>query len=353
MLGGRIFRRRVRSGAPDSILRRFSETPYGELAIQGPIAVHRDATFDQHVSIGPIAEIDRLNPFYAGADSRVLLSLGELMTEFPPDFVEGVASYLHLNPRLSPTAFIYAGDFEARTHLANSFDFSWVAGLYGDAAHQGTGTADVVIGLEMYAENLGAGNVAGLWGMYCQVGNYGSGTLTNGYGLFIDRPVNSGGGTYTNNYGIGIEDQTSGGTIAGNNFNLFSEGVTAKHIVEGTLGIGNLLSPAGKVHIKGTADVVQLVVDGFSSQSANLLEFRNSVPSIQLAIAGNGRDFILDTVTGTKWGTAVGQKQAWWGATPIVQPAGIVDADGTLADITTKYNSLLAKLELMGLLAVA
>jgi hypothetical protein len=29
---------------------------------------------------------------------------------------------------------------------------------------------------------------------------------------------------------------------------------------------------------------------------------------------------------------------------PVAQQAGIVDADGALADITTKFNSLLAKL---------
>lgn len=30
---------------------------------------------------------------------------------------------------------------------------------------------------------------------------------------------------------------------------------------------------------------------------------------------------VLSTTTGTKWGTATNQKQGWWGATPVVQPA--------------------------------
>ena len=38
---------------------------------------------------------------------------------------------------------------------------------------------------------------------------------------------------------------------------------------------------------------------------------------------------------------------------PVVQATGIIDADGTLADITTKFNSLLTKLEAYGLLVVA
>src|SRR3990167_5580431 len=127
MLQGRIFRRfKKQQQATNEISRRFKETPYGKLAITGPIENHGDVTFDSHVAIGPIAEINRLNPFYAGADSRVILAIGELMTEFPATFVEGVASYLHLNPRVAPTAFIYAGDFEARTHANNALDFSWL-----------------------------------------------------------------------------------------------------------------------------------------------------------------------------------------------------------------------------------
>ena len=41
------------------------------------------------------------------------------------------------------------------------------------------------------------------------------------------------------------------------------------------------------------------------------------------------------------------------GGTPQAQQAHIVDADGQLADITTKFNTLLADLEGYGLLAAA
>jgi len=70
-------------------------------------------------------------------------------------------------------------------------------------------------------------------------------------------------------------------------------------------------------------------------------------------ILSEGSHLQLGTTTGTKIGTAATQKLAIWNATPIVQPVGIVDADGTLIDITTKFNSLIGKLESFGLLAVA
>jgi hypothetical protein len=56
---------------------------------------------------------------------------------------------------------------------------------------------------------------------------------------------------------------------------------------------------------------------------------------------------------GTKIGVTTNDKIGFWNATPVVQPTGIADADGTLADITTKFNSLLSKLETIGILAVA
>ena len=50
---------------------------------------------------------------------------------------------------------------------------------------------------------------------------------------------------------------------------------------------------------------------------------------------------------------AVKGNTGFYGKTPIIQPTTIIDADGQLADITTKFNTLLAKLEALGLLADA
>lgn len=119
------------------------------------------------------------------------------------------------------------------------------------------------------------------------------------------------------------------------------------------LGLGVRKTIHAKLHVSGTENVVQFIVQSNLIQTQNLVETHSVLGVTRLAIAGNGRDFILDTTIGTKWGDAVGQKQSWWGVAPITQPSGIVDADGTLADLTTKFNVLLSRLELMGLLAVA
>jgi hypothetical protein len=43
----------------------------------------------------------------------------------------------------------------------------------------------------------------------------------------------------------------------------------------------------------------------------------------------------------------------FYNTAPVAQPAHTIDADGTLADITTKFNALLLKLETLGLVASA
>jgi hypothetical protein len=89
---------------------------------------------------------------------------------------------------------------------------------------------------------------------------------------------------------------------------------------------------------QGTSDL------GFARNAAGVVEVNNGS-------AGTFRDLILRAIeidgALNHDGTTVG----FYGTTPATQPTTIVDADGTLADITTKFNSLLSKLETLGLLA--
>lgn len=76
---------------------------------------------------------------------------------------------------------------------------------------------------------------------------------------------------------------------------------------------------------------------------------RNSAEVIRLTAAGlqvaAGKNFVLDTVTGSMFGTASTQKQAWWGATPIVRPT--VSGARNLPE--SALRNLLTALATMGL----
>jgi hypothetical protein len=57
--------------------------------------------------------------------------------------------------------------------------------------------------------------------------------------------------------------------------------------------------------------------------------------------------------TQTKAIQILGNKIGIFSQTPVVQQSHIVNADGSLADITTKFNTLLASLEAYGWLMSA
>jgi hypothetical protein len=90
--------------------------------------------------------------------------------------------------------------------------------------------------------------------------------------------------------------------------------------------------------ILGNRDNVQLIVKANATQTTNLVALQNSSGTVQLAIAGNGRDFILDTTTGSKIGTATSQKLGFWNATPIIQPTTAIAAATFVANTSGIAN---------------
>jgi hypothetical protein len=74
-----------------------------------------------------------------------------------------------------------------------------------------------------------------------------------------------------------------------------------------------------------SAATTPLALKAAVSQTAPGFELQNSAGTPQLQIAANMRDFVLDTTTGTKIGTATSQKLGFFNATPVVQPTEITD----------------------------
>ena len=70
--------------------------------------------------------------------------------------------------------------------------------------------------------------------------------------------------------------------------------------------------------------------------------------AVKLQIDAN--DIIVAQATGNGAGGITNKAIGFYGTTPQVQQDHIIDADGSLADITTKFNTLLADLEGYGLL---
>jgi hypothetical protein len=69
---------------------------------------------------------------------------------------------------------------------------------------------------------------------------------------------------------------------------------------------------------------------------------------------GNGKNVILGTSVGTKFGTATDQKFSFYGKTPIIQQATINDPAGGLtvdSEARTAINTLIDRLQAYGFIA--
>lgn len=102
-------------------------------------------------------------------------------------------------------------------------------------------------------------------------------------------------GDYLNHYGLGWYNY-SGDVFPGRNaylssyygIDFFTGGTNRLRIsIYGNVGIG-AVDPAGKVHIKGTSDDQQLIIQANATQTANILEIQNSASTVLLGIDGSG-----------------------------------------------------------------
>lgn len=157
-----------------------------------------------------------------------------------------------------------------------------------------------------------------------------SGTIGNAYA--IDAYITNS-GAITNAYGLRIQDVSAG---TSSNYAIYTNA--------GDVRFGD------KVIFTQTDgnEYIDSLADGYMDYGATTAHRFNA--NIEIA---DGKDMVFNTTTGTKIGTATNQKLGFFNATPVVQQSHIVDADGTLADITTKFNTLLSQLEAYGLLATS
>lgn len=101
----------------------------------------------------------------------------------------------------------------------------------------------------------------------------------------------------------------TGGTITYNGDDLIAEIAALSGLDSTELGYLNGVTA-------GAVTASKAIVVGVSSEIGSL-------GTVTLADAAN---IVANTTTGTKIGTAVGQKLGFWNATPIVQPSGAAQA---------------------------
>jgi hypothetical protein len=163
---------------------------------------------------------------------------------------------------------------------------------------------------------------------------------------------------------------TAGGDVGNIDFITGRSGAgtsTMKLTADNRVGIGTT-APANKLHIISTTEQLRLGFDAsnflsttVSSTGSTTFALTGTTPTFTFSqgvtfsdgiTIADAKNIILNTTTGTKIGTAVGQKLAFWNATPVSQQAHIADASGgVIVDTEARaaiasINALLATLGL-------
>lgn len=190
-----------------------------------------------------------------------------------------------------------------------------------------TGTKTAINGLEVGAYNRGNGDVTDFRAATYYSENAGSGTVALASVFRCDGPVNSGGGVITEAVGVNVgavQDAVA-------NWAIRTDGGQVRFRIGGINNTGlEIIQTPGQV-----APMISIVDDSLN-------------PLLQLA--ANGRDWILDTTTGSKIGTSTSQKLGFYNATPVVQQS-VAAAATDAATTQTLANSLRTLAIALGLAA--
>jgi hypothetical protein len=135
---------------------------------------------------------------------------------------------------------------------------------------------------------------------------------------------------------LDVSDGSLAIVIGANNFSPTRTNNTTKAGRFGAYHYVNLEEPVGLISYSSssTENIVNLGGGSSILNAANVIGFytasntttvtgteRMRIDSAGDITLSDGTDFIINTTTGTKFGTSVSQKMGWWNATPVVQPA--------------------------------
>lgn len=161
-------------------------------------------------------------------------------------------------------------------------------------------------------------------------------TITNSYGLYVEKATAGSNAIITNNYALGGNGSfnfTDGTrslayTLAAANTLIATGDSSSKMSVVSGTRVMSMINFAADLNYLGSTGATLIV----QTSDSNMLKFQtNNTDRFTIGTAGSftiadANNFIFNATTGTKLGTATTQKLAFWNATPIVQPSGAAQA---------------------------
>lgn len=118
---------------------------------------------------------------------------------------------------------------------------------------------------------------------------------------------------------------------------FFVTGGTSGFEFRDSLGaiVGKIMISGGlRIPVAGNIDTLTAGTLSLGNTNATLIALTKNIGIT------DGRTVALGSTTGTMWGTATAQKQAWWGVTPVVQQVLATGAGATVDQVISLLQTL-------------
>jgi hypothetical protein len=158
-----------------------------------------------------------------------------------------MANYFYgtVAPASASTATYY-GSAGSAAKFDNAFmTNASIVGSTGTCEQGGTGTLGTAIGLEGFITKYGLGNITTANGIFSHITSSNTGTIGTFRGVYVSTNIST--GTLTNGYGVYIEPMG-----ATNGWGVYQMGSSDKNYFAGNVGIGTS-NPSYSLHVVGTA----------------------------------------------------------------------------------------------------
>lgn len=325
---------------------RFSVFPHGYVTASGGLFIGADP-IDTLTDLNVVRVVkDFVNNSTDNKRSTDLLIARTMTSGSASNNLTGVVCEVRETSRNATIGGVFTGGSFSAVHTpsaaftaAHTFDLvggSFSTRLNAGSRNVGTSSYDRFIGAQFQVDegaNTGSTHTIGTMAHMELITGAGAtvqGTKTNSYGIWMNVDLTNAVHNATNVDAIRIESQTTNGAAAKGNLNFIGGDWNTGHLSFGD-NSGHIWATSGDIRFKDSAP---------SSATDYICQVQAS--GFELA---DGSDIIVATSgTGSAIGTAATALIGFWGATPIVQPAGANQAaltnstggsyDGTLAAIS-------------------
>lgn len=112
-----------------------------------------------------------------------------------------------------------------------------------------------------------------------------------------------------------------------------------------SLGVATAFDGATAGNFSGSINGTFFAINAASGFAGSLVDLqiagitKHKIDSTTITI-GDGMNYVFNTSTGTKFGTATGQKMSWWNATPVVQQVLATGAGATVDNVISLLQTL-------------